>query len=68
MTDIYRYRANARLVSGGPPNSLLGPVTCLACGALVYYSHSQTRLSFPDGPTIRGRLCWREKGGAVHEC
>lgn len=68
MTDIYRYRANARLVAGGPPNTLLGPVACQACGTLVYYSHSTTRASFPDGQIIRGRLCWRERTGRVHEC
>jgi len=66
--SIYRFRANARLVGGGPPNTIMGPVACQACGQHVYYSHSTTRASFPDGSIIRGRLCWRDKGGAVHEC
>lgn len=69
MTEEYTLRKGAALV-GSVPSSLyaiLGPCPCQACGTLVYWARSLTRLSW-NGPQVPGTAWWRERGGKRHNC
>ena len=64
--DIYRYRANAAVVSlPHPAHTVVGPAPCRGCRRLVFYAYGQTRTGWNQ---VRGKLRWRDATGSIHQC